>query len=97
MASMRIFNAVKKPLGIGFIVDALFGNFAHLHSLYTAVELHKRLRCVATRSCCSTYRPVHSFQLRAKKITLNGFSNLVFCNFMNQLLIITFGFSDPHI
>ena len=33
----RIFNAVKKR--IGFIVDALFGNFAYLHSLYEVEEL----------------------------------------------------------
>ena len=39
-SSMCIFKAVKKQSGIGFIVDALFGNFAHLHNLYTAVELH---------------------------------------------------------
>ena len=39
-SSMCIFNAVKKQSIIGFIVDALFGNFAYLHSLYTVVELH---------------------------------------------------------
>ena len=38
---MCIFNAVKKQSGIGFIVDALFGYFAYLHSLYTVVELHR--------------------------------------------------------
>ena len=32
-SSMCIFNAVKKQSGIGFIVDALFGNFACLHNL----------------------------------------------------------------
>ena len=37
---MLIFNTVKKQLGIGFIVDALFGYFVYLHSLYTVVELH---------------------------------------------------------
>ena len=37
---MCIFNTVKKQLGIGFIVVALFDNFAHLHSLYTVAELH---------------------------------------------------------
>ena len=37
---MCIFNAVKKQLGIGFIVDALFGYFAYLYSLDTVVELH---------------------------------------------------------
>ena len=36
----RIFNAVKKQSGIGFIADALFGNFAYLHNLYTVIELH---------------------------------------------------------
>ena len=36
----RIFNAVEKQSGIGFIVDALFGNFAYLHNSYTAVERH---------------------------------------------------------
>ena len=35
-----IFNAAKKQSGIGFIVDALFGYFTHLHALYTVVELH---------------------------------------------------------
>ena len=39
-ASMCTFNAVKKQSGIGFIVDALFGYFTYLHSLYTVVELH---------------------------------------------------------
>ena len=29
-----------KQSGIGFMVDTLFGNFAYLHNLYTAVELH---------------------------------------------------------
>ena len=38
--SMCIFNALKKQSGIGFIVDALFANFAYLHNLYTAVELY---------------------------------------------------------
>ena len=38
---MCIFNAVKKPSGIGIIVDVLFGYFTYLHSLYTVVELHK--------------------------------------------------------
>ena len=37
---MCIFNAVKKQSGIGFIVDALSGNFVYLHSLYTVIELH---------------------------------------------------------
>ena len=27
------FNAVNKQSGIGLVVDTLFGNFAHLHSL----------------------------------------------------------------
>ena len=39
-SSMCIFNAVKKQSGNRFIVDALFGDFAHPHSLYTVVELH---------------------------------------------------------
>ena len=37
---MCIFKAVKKQSGFGFMVDILFGNFAYLHNLYTAVELH---------------------------------------------------------
>ena len=37
---MYIFNAVKKQSGIGFIVDALFGYFTYLHSLYCIAELH---------------------------------------------------------
>ena len=37
---MYIFNTFKKQSDIGFIVDALLGNFAYLHSLYTVVELH---------------------------------------------------------
>ena len=40
MSPMCIFNAVKKQSGIGFIVDALFGNFAYLHNLYAVVELY---------------------------------------------------------
>ena len=39
-SSMCIFNAVNMKSGIGFIVDALFGNFAYLHNLYTVVEVH---------------------------------------------------------
>ena len=35
-----IFKAVKKQSSTRFIVDALFDNFAYLHSLYTVVELH---------------------------------------------------------
>ena len=38
--SMCVFNAAKKQSGIAFIVDALFGYFTYLHSLYTAIELH---------------------------------------------------------
>ena len=38
-SSMCIFNLVKNQSGIGFIVDALFANFAYLHNLYTVVEL----------------------------------------------------------
>ena len=37
---MRIFNAIKMQTGIRIVVDALLGNFAYLHSLYTVVELH---------------------------------------------------------
>ena len=40
-SSVCIFNAVKKQSGIGFIVDALFGYFAYLHSFFTEVELHR--------------------------------------------------------
>ena len=40
------FNAVKKQSGIGFIVDALFGYFAYLHSLYTVVELHTNVALI---------------------------------------------------
>ena len=36
-----LFNANKKQSGIGFIVDALFGNFTYLHNLYTVVKLNK--------------------------------------------------------
>ena len=39
-SSMCIFNAIKKQSDIGFIVDALLGYFAYLHSLCTVVELH---------------------------------------------------------
>ena len=44
--SVCIFNAVKKQSGIGFIVDALFGNFANLHSLYTAGRYYLILLCI---------------------------------------------------
>ena len=40
MYSMCIFNTVKKQSIIGFIVDAMFGYFAYIHSLYTVVDLH---------------------------------------------------------
>ena len=36
-SSMCIFNAVKKQSGIAFIVDALFGYFTYLHSLWILV------------------------------------------------------------
>ena len=39
-SSMQIFNAVKKQSGVVFIVDALLGYFAYIHSLFTVVELH---------------------------------------------------------
>ena len=41
-SSVCIFNAVKKQSGIGFIVDALFGNFEYLHNLSTAVEMYTK-------------------------------------------------------
>ena len=34
----RVFLTLSKK--IGFIIDALFGNFVYLHNLYTVVELH---------------------------------------------------------
>ena len=37
---MCIFKVVKMQSGIGFIVDALFGNVAYLHNLYSVLELH---------------------------------------------------------
>ena len=37
---MCIFNEVKQQSDVGFIVDAMFGNFAYLHNLYIVVELH---------------------------------------------------------
>ena len=37
---MYIFNAIKKQSVKGFTVDALFGLFAYLYSLYTVEELH---------------------------------------------------------
>ena len=40
---MLFFNSVQKQSGIGFIVDALFGNFPNLLNLYTAVELHTNI------------------------------------------------------
>ena len=51
---MSIFNAVKMQSGIGFIVDALFGNFAYLHNLYTVVELH--INFVLIHTYIHTYR-----------------------------------------
>ena len=36
--STCIFDAVKKQSGIVFIVDAMFGNSAYIHNLYTVVE-----------------------------------------------------------
>ena len=47
---MRIFNAIKKQSGIEFIVDALFGYFAYLHSFYTVVvELYKNFELIHFR------------------------------------------------
>ena len=40
IANLSIFNAIKMQSGIGFVVDALLGNFAYVHNLYSAVELH---------------------------------------------------------
>ena len=37
---MCIFDSIKQQSSIRFIVDALFGTIAYLHSLYTVVELH---------------------------------------------------------
>ena len=39
-SSMCIFNAIKKQSDIEIIVDALFVNFAYLHSLYSVVGQH---------------------------------------------------------
>ena len=36
---MYIFNAVKKQSGIGFVVDALFGNISYPRNLFIIVEL----------------------------------------------------------
>ena len=44
--SISIFNAVENQSCNGFIVDALFGNFAYLHNLYTLVELHKNFALI---------------------------------------------------
>ena len=52
---MCIFNAVKIQSGIGFIVDALFGNFAFLHNLYTVVELHTNFVLIHFGSQSITY------------------------------------------
>ena len=41
-----IFNAVEKKSGIGFIVDALFGNFVYLHNLYFRSRTAYKL-CIA--------------------------------------------------
>ena len=38
-SSICIFNAVERQSSNGFMVDALFGNFAYLLNLYTVVEL----------------------------------------------------------
>ena len=40
-SSICIFNAVKRQSGIRFIVDALFGYFAYLHSLYESRTAYK--------------------------------------------------------
>ena len=37
-SSVCIFKAVKKQSGIEVIVNALFGYFAYIHSVYTIVE-----------------------------------------------------------
>ena len=37
---MCVLNPVKKQSGVGLIIDALFGYFTYLHSLYTVVELY---------------------------------------------------------
>ena len=41
-----IFNAVKKQSGNGFVVDALFGNFAYLHNLHTNRSRTAGIRCI---------------------------------------------------
>ena len=38
----------RRQCGIGFIVDAFFGNFAYLCSLYTVVELHTNFVLIYT-------------------------------------------------
>ena len=55
---MCIFKAVKKQSGIGFIVDALFGNFAILHNLYTVIELHTSIVLIhfESRPMCNVAR-----------------------------------------
>ena len=48
MSSMCTFNAVKVQSGNGFIVDALFGNFAYLYKIYTVIELHTNFVVIHT-------------------------------------------------
>ena len=42
-SSICIFEAVKEQTGIGFIVDALFVDFAYLHNVYTTTELYTNI------------------------------------------------------
>ena len=49
---MCISKAVKKQSAIGFVIDALFGNFTYLHNLYNVVELHTNFELLHFKSVC---------------------------------------------
>ena len=63
LSSMCIFKAVKKQSGFGFIVDALFDNFAYLHSLFTVVELHTNFVLIHFERQLKTTSPDGCFQI----------------------------------
>ena len=56
---MFFLNAVKKLLGMGFIVYAIFGNFAYLHSR------------TVYKSCFDTFRKAVN-TLSATQLTFNA-------------------------
>ena len=94
-SSMCIFNAVKIQSDIEFIVDALFGNFAYLHNLYTVVELHTNFVLIHSGSqpVCSliiretvVQSPAQTFRIKRNMKKKYFFQRILFTSHLEKTL-----------